>query len=44
MNNFTVPAEDRYFEDYIAGSTHEYGSILVEQEEIISFAERFDPQ
>ena len=44
MNNFTVPAEDRYFEDYVAGSTHEYGSILVEQEEIISFAERFDPQ
>lgn len=41
---FTVPAEDRYFEDYIAGSVHEYGSIAVEQEEIISFAERFDPQ
>jgi acyl dehydratase len=44
MNTFAVPAEDRYFEDYIAGSMHEYGSILVEQEEIISFAERFDPQ
>ena len=44
MNDFTVPAEDRYFEDYIAGSMHEYGSIAVEQEEIISFAERFDPQ
>ena len=43
-SSFTFPAEDRYFEDYIAGSTHEYGSILVEQEEIISFAERFDPQ
>ncbi|NIQ89904.1 MAG: MaoC family dehydratase, partial [Deltaproteobacteria bacterium] len=46
MNNstFTVPVEDRYFEDYIAGSVHEYGSIAVEQEEIISFAKRFDPQ
>ena len=43
-STFTVPAEDRYFEDYIAGSVHEYGSIAVEQEEIISFAERFDPQ
>jgi acyl dehydratase len=46
MNNstFTVPAENRYFEDYIADTMHEYGSIVVEQEEIISFAERFDPQ
>ena len=46
MNNstFTVPAENRYFEDYIAGSMHEYGTIVVEQKEIISFAERFDPQ
>jgi len=43
-SSFTVPAENRYFEDYIAGSVHEYGSIAVEQEEIISFAERFDPQ
>ena len=43
-STLTVPAENRYFEDYIAGSMHEYGSILVEQEEIISFAERFDPQ
>jgi acyl dehydratase len=46
MNDFTftVPAEKRYFEDYITGSVHEYGSIAVEQEEIISFAKRFDPQ
>jgi len=43
-STFTVPVEKRYFEDYIAGSVHEYGSIAVEQEEIISFAERFDPQ
>jgi acyl dehydratase len=46
MNNstLTAPAENRYFEDYIADTMHEYGSIVVEQEEIISFAERFDPQ
>lgn len=43
-STFTVPAENRYFEDYISGSMHEYDSIAVEQEEIISFAERFDPQ
>ena len=43
-STFTVPVEKRYFEDYIAGSVHEYGSIAVEQEEIVSFAKRFDPQ
>ena len=43
-STFTVPLEKRYFEDYIPGSVHEYGSISVEQEEIISFAKRFDPQ
>lgn len=46
MNNstFTVPVEERYFEDYVAGSVHEFGSIAVEQDEVISFAQRFDPQ
>ena len=42
-SNFTVPAEDRYFEDYVPGSVHEFGSIVVEQEEVISFAKRFVP-
>lgn len=41
---FTVPVEDRYFEDYIAGSVHEFGPISVEEEEVLSFARRFDPQ
>lgn len=46
MTNTTEPmvAETRYFEDYIAGMTHEFGSILVEEEEVIAFARRFDPQ
>ncbi len=43
-STFTVPPEDRYFEDYVVGSTHEYGPIVVEQDEILSFARRFDPQ
>jgi len=43
-STFTVPVEKRYFEDYITGTVHEYGSIAVEQEEIVSFAKRFDPQ
>ncbi|MBI5251763.1 MAG: MaoC family dehydratase [Desulfomonile tiedjei] len=41
---FTTPVEDRYFEDYIPGTVHEFGSITVEEAEIISFAQRFDPQ
>jgi acyl dehydratase len=40
----TVPLEDRYFEDYIAGSVHEFGSIMVEEAEVVDFARRFDPQ
>jgi acyl dehydratase len=43
-STFTVPVEERYFEDYVAGSVHEFGSIAVEQDEVISFAQRFDPQ
>lgn len=41
---FTVPVENRYFEDYAAGSVHTFGSITVKQDEIIHFARRFDPQ
>jgi acyl dehydratase len=41
---FTAPVEKRYFEDYVTGSVHEFGSVTVEKEEIIDFARRFDPQ
>ncbi len=41
---FTVPVESRYFEDYVPDSVHEFGSIAVEQDEVIAFARRFDPQ
>ena len=46
MTNETlsVPVENRYFEDYLTGSVYEFGSIAVEQEEVIAFARRFDPQ
>lgn len=43
-SNFTVSADNRYFEDYLVGSVHEFGSIAVEQDEVIAFAKRFDPQ
>lgn len=43
-SSFATPATNRYFEDYIPLSVHEYGYILVDMEEMISFANRFDPQ
>ncbi len=41
---FTTPVESRYFEDYIRGAIHEFGSINVEEAEVIAFGKRFDPQ
>jgi acyl dehydratase len=41
---FRVGVEDRYFEDYLPGSVHEFGSVRVEEEEMIAFAKRYDPQ
>ncbi len=41
---FSVPVENRYFEDYVVGSVHRFGSIKIEEKEIIAFAKRFDPQ
>src|SRR5262245_65071425 len=44
MSDTPSPIAPRYFEDYVAGATHEFGSILVEEAEVVSFAKRFDPQ
>ncbi|MEW6349582.1 MAG: MaoC family dehydratase [Thermodesulfobacteriota bacterium] len=41
---FSRPPEDRYFEDYVPGAVHEFGSITIGESEIIEFARRFDPQ
>ena len=39
-----IPAEERFFEDYVAGSVYEFGSVKVDENEIIEFAQRYDPQ
>ena len=46
MNNSTCTTqiEGRCLEDYVVGSVSEFGSIAVEEAEIIDFARRFDPQ
>lgn len=41
---FNTTIDNRYFEDYTVGAVHECGSIVVEEAEIVAFAERFDPQ
>lgn len=33
-----------YFEDFVAGSVNEYGSLPVSQDDILAFAQRFDAQ
>lgn len=41
---FNPSIDDRYFEDYVVGSVYEFGSILVQEEDILSFARQYDPQ
>ena len=41
---FANAIDDRYFEDYIEGAVHRFGSVEVAQDEIVSFGKRFDPQ
>ena len=36
--------DDRYFEDYVEGDVHRFGSIAVEADEMVAFAKRYDPQ
>ena len=35
---------ERWFEDYVVGTTTEHGSIRVDEDELIDFGRRFDPQ
>ena len=44
QSGFIAPINQRYFEDYVVGSVHEFGNIVADETEMISFAERFDPQ
>ena len=36
--------DERWFEDYVVGTTTEHGSIRVDEEELVDFGRRFDPQ
>ena len=43
-STFKVPVERRYLEDYEPGSVYEFGTIEVEETDIVEFGLRFDPQ
>lgn len=42
--SFATPTEDRWFEDYVPGDVHTFGSIDVEETEVLAFGRRFDPR
>jgi acyl dehydratase len=42
-SSFTTSPDNRYFEDYVAGSIHEFGPIAVDENEVLDFGKRFVP-
>jgi acyl dehydratase len=45
MSEFTVPIDDRYFEDYPPGASYEFeATVTVDEAQILEFAAEFDPQ
>jgi acyl dehydratase len=43
-SGFSVPIDDRYFEDYLLGHVHQFGSIRISEQDVIEFARTYDPQ
>ena len=41
---FEIPNQKRYFEDYVEGAIHNFERVLVNEENIIEFASRYDSQ
>lgn len=44
MKTGSVPYLERYFEDYTVGEVAEFGDHVVTEEEIVTFAQTYDPQ
>ncbi len=46
MSKANLPAskDEWFFENYVEGSVFEFGPVEVEEEEILEFARRYDPQ
>jgi acyl dehydratase len=41
--NFKAAPDDRSFEDYVPGAVHEFGSIAVDENEVIEFGKCYVP-
>ena len=41
---FSSPINARYFEDYVEGDVHNFGSAVVDADEQMAFSKRYDPQ
>ena len=39
-----APVGDRWFEDYVPGSVYEFGHVSLSEDEIVTFAQTYDPQ
>ena len=42
-SHFKSTPDDRYFEDYVPGAVHEFGSIAVDEKVVIEFGKRYVP-
>jgi|GEM_PF-1621586 len=42
-STFATLPDNHYFEDYVAGAVHEFGSIPVDEKEVLEFGRRFVP-
>lgn len=43
-SDLAVRLEQRYFEDYAPGSVCEYGTVHLEEADVLAFARQYDPQ
>ena len=41
---FSVPADARYFEDYVPGAVFEFGAMPISEDDVVAFALAYDPQ
>ncbi len=44
MGDMTPEAGTQYLEDHVVGSVFQFGSVFVDEKEMISFAKKYDPQ
>ena len=42
-SKFKTAPDNRYFEDYVPGTVHEFGFISVDEQEVLEFGKRYEP-